>query len=63
MVESDLQIYKISGVVPFPASMILTQAQAGHSLGLIAGLCVLIIIMTFLFYGVNKAIHNKYNVI
>lgn len=33
-------VYRISGVAPFPADMILTQAKVGISLGLIAGLCV-----------------------
>lgn len=52
-------VYRICGYAPFPVNIIFEQNNIGIKLGMIAGLSLLILLITFFFYAVNVLLHKK----
>ena len=53
-------IYALCGDAPFPVNMIFEQNSVGIELGMITGLSVLILLITFLFYVGNRWVQNHF---
>lgn len=52
-------VYGICSYAPFPVNMIFQQNNIGIELGVVAGLCLLILLISSILYAINILIHKK----